>query len=142
MSEPLYALTHEDSTTSVLGRLCSLSGSGEEVKPGEGYVCLQADVSAIACRVYDLGTDRDAATGTEVTPAPTLTPAANVFNALRTVGWPVARDRHGYNFRHDIGAAFLADPGEWRLFEYRFTFADGGVAFREVRVYTRPVVQS
>ncbi len=127
----------------MLARMVSLDGSGDEVKPGEGACLQQADVSAITCKVYDLGTDKDAATGTEITPAPTLVVATNVYDALRTTGWPVAIDPHGYNFRHDVGVAYVPSPNNWYQIEYKFTLAvGGGVAWLRGKVKTKPVIQS
>lgn len=114
-----YGEVIEDHPASFLARVCSLSGSGNEIQD-EGPVIQAADVATITCKVYDISTDRDAETGTEITPAPTLT-AANVF-ALRTAGW--GADQHGYNFRHDIAGTFFADPDEWRLLEYDITLTD------------------
>ncbi len=138
---PTYGVVSEDGTFSALARLVGLDGSGGEVCPGEGAVLLAADVSSVACRVYDLGADRDSDAGTEVTPAPTVAaPADVVSDALRTVGW--AADDYGYNFRHDVGPAYTADPGEWRLVEYQVTLTGGGVLRVAYRVYTEPTRQS
>ena len=134
-----YGECSEDGPFSFLARVCSLSGTGSEVVQGEGPVILAADVSTVTCKVYDLGTERDADTGTEITPAPTLT-SANVF-ALRTAGW-VEQPPNGYNFRHDVAAAYLADPGEWRLFEYEITLTDGALICLELRVKTRARIRS
>lgn len=135
----LYAEANEDKPFSVLARPCSLSGTGSEYVQGEGPAIKVADVASIACKVYDIGTDRDAATGTEVTPAPSLT-SANVFDTPRTAGWQ--SDTHGYTFRHDVAVAFVADPAEWRLLEYTITLTDGTTVAIEVRVYIRPKVAS
>lgn len=135
------AVVNEDGSWSALSRLCALQGSGEEVKPGEGPVLLQADVASITCKVYDLGTDPDAA-GSEVTPAPTLTPAANLFDTLRTVGWPTAQDRFGYNFRHDVATTFVPTGGNWYRNEYRLVLDDGAVLWLVGRVRARRVATS
>ena len=132
-----YGEGWEDAQLPVLARFSALAGSGSEMVQGEGPCIVVADVSAITCKVYDLGTDRDAATGTEVTPAPTLT-SANVF-VLRAAGW--TKDLHGYNFRHDLAAAYLADPDEWRLLEYRITLTDGTILPLSVRVKTASIVR-
>lgn len=129
-----YFEQHEDGPFSVLGRVTSLAGSGEEVIQGEGPVIQQADVSTITAKVFELA-DQYAEAGTEVTPAPTLTAAANIFDTLRTAGW--RSDPHGYNFRHDLGAAYLADPGEWRCVEYKITLTGGEIIWIEARIKTR-----
>jgi len=138
----IWGEAHEDAAFSVLARVCALSGTGSEYLPGEGPVVKQTDVSSITCKVYDIGTDKDATTGTEVTPAPTVTVSTSVFDTLRTAGWPVDEDRDGYNFRHDLGVAYTAEGGEWRLVEYTFTLTDGTVAKAEARVRVREKVGS
>lgn len=131
---------NEDGTFSVLARVCSLDGTGEEYADGEGPVLKAADVSTVTCKVFDLGTDETTAAGTEVTPAPTVTVATSVLDTLRTAGW--GEDRAGYNFRHDLAPAYAADPGEFRLVEYKFTLTGGGVFFVKALVRTRPVQTS
>lgn len=126
---------HEDGPFSVLNRVTSLSGTGSEVQRGEGNLILQADVASITCKVFELASF-DADAGAEVTPAPTLTAAANVYDALQTAGW--AADEHGWNFRLDVGAAYLADPDEWRLIEIRIVLDGGEVIWIEWRVKTLP----
>lgn len=137
----IWGEADEDCSFSILARLCALSGSGSEYGAGEGNVLQQADVSTITCKVFDLSTDKDATTGVEVTPAPTVTVSTSVFDTLRTVGWPTDDDQHGYNFRHDLGVAYAADGGgEWRLVEYVVTLTDGTVAAIEARVKVRAKV--
>lgn len=135
-----YGKVNEDGSFYVLARVCSLDGSGEEVVPGEGAVLQQADVSAITCKVYDLGTNRNATSGTEVTPAPTVTVSTSVFDALRTVGWD--KDTWGYNFRHDLSASYAPTGGDWYLLEYKFTLVSGGVAWLKVKVQAQSVLTS
>src|SRR5262245_60612098 len=133
----LYAEVVEDFPFSALFRVTSLSGTGAEVVQGEGPLVKQADVASVTCKVFDLGTDRDADTGVEVTPAPTYS-AANVFDTLRTAGWPglPERDLFGYNARFDVAATFLADPEEWRLIEWTITLTDGSPVPLQARVKT------
>lgn len=132
---------NEDGTFTVLARVCSLDGTGDEYADGEGNVLKAADVSSVTCKVFDLGTDETTAAGTEVTPAVTVaTPADVLFDPLRTVGW--AEDRVGYNFRHDLGPGYAADPGEYRRVEYKFTLTGGGVFFVNALVLTKAVQTS
>lgn len=137
-----YGKVNEDGTFSVLARVTSLDGSGAEVRPGEGALLQQADVSAITCKVYDLGSSRHADAGTEVTPAPTVTVATSVLDVPVTTGWSVPDDPHGYNFRHDVAAAYAPSSGVWYLLEYKFTMAGGGVAWLRVKVRSLAVTQS
>lgn len=129
-----FGTVDEDGSYSALGRVVSLDGSGAEYVGGEGNALRQADVASIACKVYALGTNRDSEAGTEVTPAPTVVVASSVFDTLRRTGWKV--DRHGYNFRHDLGPEYAPAPGEWYLIEYRFTLASGAVAWAKFKVKT------
>lgn len=137
-----FGKVNEDGSFSVLARVTALEGTGTEVQAEEGPSLKQVDVSAITCKVYDLGTNRDAQTGTPVAPDPVLTPAANLFDTLRTSGWPTKRDKAGYNFRHDVAATYCTSPENWYLLEYKFTVTGGGVIWLEVRVETRSKVQS
>ena len=137
----IYGEADEDGIATVFTRLAGLDGSGSEYKPGEGKAFQQADVSSIACKVFEIAS-RDAEAGTEITPAPTVTVAGSIFDTLRTVGWDTSKDAHGYNFRHDLQPAFLADPGEWRCIEYKFTLATGGIAWLEARIKTRGKLSS
>lgn len=139
---PWYAKVHEDGSFSNLARVTAIQGTGTQVRPHEGNCLKIADVSTIVCKVYNLGTDREATTGTEVTPAPSLTPADNLYDTIQTNGWPTEDDPHGYNFRHDVGPAYVPDPGTWYLFEYKITLTGGGVIWHKVRVETDGVIQS
>ncbi len=130
----------EDGTFSVLARITSLDGTGLEVVAGEGNVLTQADIASITCKVFDLGTNRNNTSGTEVTPAPSLAVATNVFDTLRTTGW--GQDSYGYNFRHDVSASYVPDGGEWVLLEYKITLTAGGVAWLKVKVYAEAVQTS
>jgi hypothetical protein len=127
---------NEDGTYSILARVCSLSGSGDEVEPGEGNVVTQADVTSITAKVYSLGASKTS-DGTEITPAPTVTVGTSIFDTLRTTGWK--EDTHGYNFRHDLGVSYVPAPREWYVIEYRFTFVGGGIAWLPVYVKTSPI---
>lgn len=139
-----YGQANEDGSCTLLARITSLDATGEEYLPGEGPVVLQDDVSTITCKVYDLGTDKDALTGTEVTPAPTVVVATNIFDTLRRSGWPLPPegDTIGYNFRFDVGAAYLPNPNTWYAIEFLFTLVGGGVFPAKFRVYTNPFIQS
>lgn len=133
----IRGLVNEDGTFSCLARVCSLDGSGEEQSPGEGPVLLPADVASVTCKVFDLGADEGTSGGDEVLPAPAVSVAASVLGTLRTAGW--RGDRVGYNFRHDLGPAYCADPGEFRAVEYKFTTVSGGVFFVKFMPETRGV---
>lgn len=133
---------NEDGSFSILARVVSLDGAGIQVNADEGNCLLPADVSSITCKVFSLGDNKDATTGTEITPDPTLTPNGNLFSTLRTAGWPVLTDPAGYNFRHDVAASYVPNPNEWYQVEYQFTLAVGGTAWGRVKVKTIPVLSS
>jgi hypothetical protein len=141
-AQVFYGKVYEDGTYSVLARVCSLAGAGDEVRAGEGNLLQEADVSAVTCKVYDLGTDRNADSGSEVTPAPTLVVADVIYDELQVVGWDVPGDPHGYNFRHDVSVAYTPSAARWYLLEYKLTLADGGVAWLRVKVKSLAVTQS
>lgn len=132
-----YGKVNEDSDFSVLARVTSLDGSGSEYRPGEGNCLQAADINTITCAVYSLGTNRENESGTEVTPAPTVTVSSAIFSTLRTVGWEL--DRVGYNFRHDLAATYVPNPNEWYLVEYKITLSGGGVVWIKAKVKTNPV---
>lgn len=132
-----YGSVNEDGSYSILARVCALEGSGSELAVGEGNAVQQADISTITAKVFSLGTNKNSTSGTEVTPAPTLTAAANIFNTLRTVGWPTVEDQHGYNFRLDIGPTHTANGNEWYLTEIKFTLTSGTVIWLPVKVKTQ-----
>lgn len=121
---------------SVLSRICSLTATGEEIEQGEGKCVKQADVSSITCKVYSLGTNKDNESGTEITPAPSLNAATNIYDTLQTLGWP--NDNHGYNFRHDVAASYVPNANEWYLLEYEVTQTDGTVIPIAVKPFTVP----
>lgn len=133
-----YSEANEDGPWTALNRVCSLAGSGEEAKRGEGPLVQVADISTITCKVFELA-GPDEAGGSEVTPAPTLT-SANIYDTLSVEGW--AQDDIGWNFRHDIGADYFAAPDTWRLIEYKITLTGGEVIWIEWRVYILPKATS
>ena len=133
----------EDSSFSILARVCALQGTGEQVFPREGNCLKQADVSSITCKVFALGTSKTNPAGTPVSPDPTLTPAANILDALETNGWDTESDPAGYNFRYDInGTSYVPAPGEFYRFEVKFTLTGGGVFPLIVVVKTLPIQTS
>ena len=132
-----FGAVNEDGSFSILARVCALSGSGSEMAVGEGKVIQQADVSAITAPVYLLGTNKNNTSGTVVTPALAPTAAANIFDTLRTVGWPTVDDKHGYNFRLDLGPTYTATGGQWYLVEIKITLTDGTVIQLPVKVKTQ-----
>ena len=140
--ETWYGKVNEDGSFSILSRVTSLDGTGTQVKAREGNCLKQADVDNIMCKVVALGTNKYATSGTEITPAPTLTPAANLYDTLQTNGWPTEDDWAGYNFRHDISPTFVPDGDQWYLFEYKFTLDTGGIEWLKVRVFAAAVQTS
>lgn len=135
-------LVNEDGSFSILARVCSLDGTGELVRDEEGYCLKRADVSAVSAKVFDLGADEDNPAGVEVTPAPSVSAAANFSDALQTVGWPTGRDWAGYNFRVDLGPTFTAKPDNWYTFELKVTTVGGAVGWLRGKHKTVPVQTS
>jgi hypothetical protein len=113
----------------------------------EGACLQQADVSALSVKVFDLGINKNNPAGVEVTPAPTIAVATNIFDTLRTIGWPTSEDSDGYNFRLDIPAAYTAKPGtgnsgNWYAVEIKITLTGGTVAWLAGEIETVPVQTS
>lgn len=129
-----YGLVNEDGSFSVLARLTSLDGSGDQVQPREGNCLTQDDVLSITCKIFDLGTDKDNEAGTPLSPDPTVTVSDSIFDTLRTVGWPTDRDYAGYNFRHDIEPTYVPTGGNWYLLEYKISLSGGGTSWLRVKV--------
>lgn len=136
-----YGKVNEDSGYANLGRFCALDGSGDEVRAGEGYVLQVADVMTVTCKVYALAS-RDATTGVEITPAPTIAPADVFFDVLQTTGWPTDEDEYGYNFKHNLSPVYTPNGGIWYLVEYKVTTVTAGVIFGRYKVKTTEVIQS
>lgn len=143
-SRTWFGNINEDGGYSTLARVTSLDATGEEYLAGEGPVLQQSDISSITCRVYDLFSDKDATSGVEITPAPTVTISTSIFNTLRRTGWPLPPegDTIGYNFRFDIESTYTPNADHWYLVEFKFTLTGGGVIFAKFKVYTEPIAQS
>lgn len=131
-----YATVNEDGSFSILSRVCSLAGTGETVAAREGPTLVQADVSSITAKIFALGTSKDNQSGTEITPAPTLTMTDNLYDELQTSGWPIEEDAAGYNFRFDVSPIYVPNGGEWYKVEVKVTLIGGGVAWLEGYVKT------
>lgn len=127
-----FGIVNEDGSFSVLGRVCSLDGTGVEVVRGEGNCLKQADVNSITCKVFDLGTDPDNLTGTPVPPDPTVLVSSAIRDSLQRVGWK--EDLWGWNFRHDVDPSYVPTGGNWYLIEYKLTPVSGGPMWRRVKV--------
>lgn len=135
-AKTFVGVVHEDGSFSVLARVASLDGSGEEYRPGEGNVLQIADVTAVALHIYALGTDPENDAGTEVTPTPSVDPADVLLDELQLTGWK--QDLIGYNFRHDVPATYAPNARQYYLLEYKLTLVDDGIAWIKVRVLSRP----
>lgn len=141
-SKTWYGKVNEDGAYSILSRLTSLNGSGTAVHRREGNLIQQVDVASITCKVYNLGVDRNAESGTEVGSAPTVVVSTSIYDTLQTLGWPTEDDYAGYNFRHDLSAAYAPEANVWYLVEYKVTLTSGGVLWLKVRVKSSGVLTS
>ena len=131
-----YAKVDEGGTFSILARVTALQGTGVQVLPEEGSCLKQVDLASIVCKVFDLGSNPDATAGILITPSPTVSAAANVFDSLQINGWLTREDSSGYNFRHDVSATYVQLPDEWYLIEYKFTLTGGSIVWLKVKVKT------
>lgn len=129
-----YGKVNEDGSYTLLARVASLSGTGTQVRPREGYCLAQMDIDSIGCTVFNLGTNKNNPSGTTVTPAPTVTAEDNIYDVLQTDGWE--QDTDGYNFRLDLGPQYAPEANNWYLIEVKFTQTDGTVAWLVVKVQT------
>lgn len=139
----IRAKIREDGHCSMLARVTAIEGSGTQVTGDLGKPVLQADVSTITCKVFDLGTDPNATSGTEVGSAPSVVVASTIFDTLQTTGWDVNLDSSGYNFRHAIaGATYFTDGGDYFAIEYKFTLTSATVFWVVYRVQAVAVLTS
>jgi len=132
-----YGSANEDSSYSVLARLTALDATGTLVSADEGYCLKKVDVSTITAKVYSLGNNSNASTGTVVTPDPTVVVNTSIFDTLQTVGWTGSS---GYNFRHDLSPTYSPEPNIFYAIEYKITLATGGIMWLKIRVRTLPVI--
>lgn len=124
-----YGEANQNGAYSLLARATSLDGTGQQCNVWEGNCLTQADVNAIVAHVYDLGTDKTAPSGTPVLPNPTVSVAANIFNTLQTIGWPVQVDYFGWNFRLDLQGLYAANANHWYLIEVELTLTNGQIVW-------------
>lgn len=83
------------------------------VAVGSGVNMVQADISSIACEVFD-------STGTSVA-TPAVVVADSVFDTLQTdARWNPDVDTTGYNFRYDMPATTFTTGGRYRV-EFMFS---------------------
>jgi hypothetical protein len=129
-----FGIVNEDGSYSILSRITSLDGTGDELVSGEGNCIKQADLTSITVKIFDLGTDKDNPSGEEIVPAATVSISINIFDTLRTSGWDKQKDQYGYNFRHDLSSAYCPDAYHWYQLEYKFTTSTGGIIWNRIKV--------
>jgi hypothetical protein len=134
----VYGVVNQNGTYSILARVTDLTASGVTVKDKEGPCIKQMDVQALAARIFDLGTNKDNQMGTQILPNPPITAVTSIYDTLQFQGWPTEQDKYGYNFRHDVGTAYTAQPGHWYLVEYIFTLISGSIGLLKAKVKTVP----
>lgn len=115
----------EDGTATVVARLTARDGSGSATgAKGEGKWVLQANLSTITYRVFDV---TDPASIVEITAgAQTVTIASAVIDTPVTDGVLWTLDAIGYNFLHDLPASCFPTGGHTYQVEYKFTFSSTG----------------
>ena len=119
----IYGTWNEDGTATIQGRVVTRDGTGASVA-GEGKLALQADISSITLKVFQLDT---VATETYTT---TLTVSSVIYNTLQTdATWVPVVDSIGYNFQADIPAsAFPTGETRYRA-SAKFTTSGGAVGW-------------
>ena len=86
----------------------------------DGECIVQADITSISRKIYDLTGGTPATSIDESTPLKTSV----IFNTLQT-GGPWSEDGTGYNFKQRIAGAEFPDAGHKYRVEYKFTGAAG-----------------
>lgn len=111
----------EDGSATVLARITARDGTGATQASGRKLI-KQADVSAIAVKVFDVSNDNAVTL--------TATPAASavIFDTLQT-DWDA--DSTGYNFKYNIATTAFPTGGNTYKFEVSITTTGGTVAWAD-----------
>tara|TARA_R110000824_G_scaffold172434_1_gene350361 strand:+ start:67920 stop:68339 length:420 start_codon:yes stop_codon:yes gene_type:complete len=124
MTSPYQVEWREDSTSTVIARITSRIGSGAATGVnGEGNFLQIADVSTIVVNVFDL----DAADPDTAADTASVTVATAVLDTVVTSNVIWTKDTVGYNFIHDLSAAYFPTGNRRYEVEYVFTLTDGSV---------------
>lgn len=130
----------EDSSCEVLGRVTARNGSGAATGVrGEGKFLMQADVSSITAKVYNLTDDPNGESPTEEL---TLTVSSVILNTVDESGEVWTQDDIGYNFRHALASTLFPDGGDIYRVEYKFTLTGGEVFHEYFEGPANPIIQS
>lgn len=135
----IFGSPTEAGAITILARVTSLFGTGPMVRDAEGPCLTPADVTSISVRVFTLAF-KDSPEGTEVLPAPAARPDANLFDTLRTVGWPI--DPFGYNLALPLPPSSFRSPGQWHAVAVRFALTSGHVAWLKCQVRPSAVLST
>ena len=130
----------EDSTAEVLARVTARNGSGSATGVnGEGNWLQQADISSIACNVYNLTSDPDGDSPNNIGP---LTVSSVIVDTPVTsqAAWTI--DTVGYNFIHTIAGTVFPTGGSIYRVEYLFTLSGGATFFEYFEGPANPLIQS
>ena len=110
----------EDRPCTIIGRFTAISATGNTSPiESEGKLIKQADVSSIACKVYD-------STNTLINTY-TPTAASNVFDTIQTTLTWLLLDSGG-NFRYTIPATAFPAGNTVNRAEVTITLTDGSLA--------------
>jgi hypothetical protein len=93
------------------------------IRAEDGSYPVQADISTVTCKVFDLDTS------TEISPAPTFTAASTVFDTLQTSDprWTV--DATGFNFAAKLAGSNFPEGDTTYQVEIKITPVSGNAFY-------------
>lgn len=110
----------------LLARVTAREGTGTATGvAGEGNWIKQADLSAIACNVYDLSSSTPSTA--VVTPTVTISTAIQDSPVTTSVLWTL--DTTGYNFVYNLPTTAFPTDGHLYKTEVKFTLTSGTIGF-------------
>lgn len=126
------ATFREDGTATLLARVTARDGTGATQASGRKLL-KQADLSAIAIKVFNVADPSTAVLDTA------LTIANVIFDTLQT-DWDA--DSTGYNFKTTLASTVLATGGALYRAEVKFTTTGGTIAWAVWQGQAEPVFSS
>ena len=121
----------EDIGATLIARFASIFGTGAaSPDTTEGNLILQADVSSISVKVFDVD-------GTQISTTLSPSPASTIFDTLQTSGTWENLSRGG-NFRYSVPGTYFPTGGTTNRVEVVITLTDG---HRLPAVWTLAVVE-
>ena len=121
MAKRIEVTWHEDGNATALARITARNGSGSATGvDGEGNWLQQADLTSIACKVFEKGAGQ-----VSLVAEPTVTISSAVLDTPVTTNVLWTQDTTGYNFVHDLAATNFRTGTFEYIVEYTFTVTGG-----------------